>query len=151
MKIDPKVEEPLRHAYVAVIDENADGIAAAMAPLDVEQSKTCLGYAAFVAGYVMNDVYGEDADGEAADVMAERIVADTRRWAAVDDREEVAAFLLACATGDTEFTGVDTENVSMYSLIVGGTQLAWYSPEGMRWWEYLDQIWNHAESLPENA
>lgn len=151
MRIDARIEDPLRNAFAAVVDREPSGIEPALEVLDEEQSSAVLNYAVFVVGYVMHDVFGEDTDSEAAEVMAERLIPRVSDWSGVGDYAQVAAFLAACSTGDGEFAGVDPENVAGYSLIIGGNLLSRHRPEGMRWFEYLDQIWNYAESLPENT
>lgn len=151
MKIDSKVEEPLRRTIGAVVDKNSHDVVARLERLDDEQAGDVFGYAALVVAYVMRDVFDGDVDAAGAGAMANRIVQRVSEWADIDSNDQVAAFLLACASGDAAFTDVEPDDPVVLASLIAGDLLSHYRPEGMRWFEYLDKIWNYAESQPDPA
>lgn len=144
MKIDPEIEDPLRNCFAAVVDQDAGGLVAPLEALTEEQARQAGTYAMFVVNFVMHDVY-DDPDSDAAGLMAKEAVADISKWMELGPEAEASAFLLACANWDASFPGVEADRVAVYAFVLGGYLLSHFRPEGMRWFEYLDMIWNFAE------
>lgn len=150
--IDPTVEEPLRHALACAIDKELDEARSYLQQLSDVQRVQAISYAMFAVGYVVNDVF-ERVDEGAALLAEEDIVPDVSPWFDVGSVDNVRALLLACATGDLDEPpeGVAPEKVPDLAIVIGGYLLGHFYPEDMEWSEYLDRIWNYAESLPDNA
>lgn len=151
MRIEPEVEGPLRRSLAAVVDKNADGVLPPLESLAEERAGLAAGYASIVVGYVMRDVFEGDVDTEAVEIVATKLVQRESEWVEVGTEAQVGALLLACANGGPMPDGLGSEDPLMFVLVVAGYLLAWYSPEAIGWFEYLDRIWDYAESLPDPA
>lgn len=151
MRVDDHIEDAVRSAFAAAVDKDADGIPLALRSLSEDQSTAAVAYAAYVVGYVTRDLLGADLGEDSIRELANDLIKDVSAWFNLGDGDSVAAYLLACANGDTQFSGTDPKDVALYGFVVGGHLLSRYRPEGTRWFEYLDSTWNAAEAAPDST
>jgi hypothetical protein len=140
--IDPKADQPARqmlahairgdlHDLAAVIDAVGDTTFAAVVDL-------CVLAAAYIAIDVSDMRWPDDA-------MLRQIARDASEAATRLDisDEEIFALLSRVAFGAEKpggiFTAGDAGPVPLYAT---ASLLLTYCPQGMHWFEYLDQIWN---------
>lgn len=144
MVIDEAVEKRVREAFSGVVGRNAERMKEALRPLDQQGSRLAVTYAVLVCGYVVRDVLDNDLSEEGLRAFAEDIVAEEHDWANLGSVDSVASFLKEASSADPDFSKTSEEDLVGYSFVIGGYLLSRYRPEGKRWFEYLDDIWNDA-------
>jgi hypothetical protein len=58
----------------------------------------------------------------------------------------VATLLGVAARGDETLDRLDAGDIAGMTFVCAGHLLAWYSLEGQKWWDYLNEIWAAAEA-----
>lgn len=149
MRVDERIEEHVRRAFSAVVGKDGDGMVAAIRDLGEEDAKTAVGYAVFVVGYIVNNAFPDGPNQADLRSMAEDVITGVADWVKVGTVDVVAAFLGSAATGATTFEGIAQEDLPGMAFVCGGYLLARYRLKKQRWFEYLDEIWNAAETAPE--
>lgn len=149
MQIDQAVEAKVREAFSRVIAQDRKGMITALDGLSERDTATALSYAVIVCGYIANNVYPDGVTTETSKELAASAVADLAGWVDLGSKETVGRFLEAAAKGDTTFTGFPKEDLLGHAFVVGGYLLATCRDEGQEWYEYLDEIWNTAEAVPD--
>jgi hypothetical protein len=146
MQIDDAIEDRVRTAFSAAIDHNSSDLKAALGRFNAKDFKIATSYAIYVCGYVVTDVFNSKPSDEGIAELSEYIVNDNKSWVDLGSPTAIANFLKAASTGDVAFPGVPEEDVVGHSFVIGGYLLSRFRPEGQRWFEYLDGIWNAAQA-----
>ena len=146
MQIDDAIEDQMRTAFSAVIDHKSSDLKAALGRFNPEEFKTATSYAIYVCGYVVMDVFNSKPSDEGLAEMSEYIINDNKGWVDLGNTIDIANFLKAASVGDVTFPGVPQEDVVGHSFVIGGYLLSRFRHEGQRWFEYLDDIWNAAQT-----
>lgn len=149
MAIDPKVEEPLRAMLGHAMRHELDDLLDQVRSVDDAAYAECLKLCVVAAGYIVVDVAGRwpvDADlREGA-----RIAAGSAIRLPVTEGE-IYTFLSRSVFG---FEAIDTAfaeplQVVQVPLFATASLLSKFRPESLRWFEYLDQIWNAYEAADQ--
>jgi hypothetical protein len=144
MRIDEAIEQEVREAFSAVIGRDAADLKAALAKLGGPDFSTAVSYALYVIGYVALDVLDGELPEDGVAEMARDAVTGTKEWIDLGTPEAIAALITSAAKADVNVPGVPSEDVPGHAFVVGGYVLSRYRPDGKRWFEYLDDIWNAA-------
>lgn len=143
--IDPKVEEPTRDMLGLAIRGELTELAALIQSVGGERYRQILGMCLSAAAYIAIDVserWPTDADvREVARMVAERGTEVKL------DQAEVYDYLSAAALGFQPLPVALGDDVAAATLplLITGSMLFTFRPEGRKWWEYLDQIWSAYE------
>jgi len=146
MQIDERIEQHVRDAFAAAVGEDRGRLDAALSSLRDEDGPKAWSYAAYVVGYVVNDIDATDQD---LDGIAQRAIAATSSWFDLGDRAAVGALLRAASEGDAKMPSVPTEKVVDLTFVLGSYLLQSYRADGQEWWDFLSQIWAEAEADAE--
>lgn len=142
MQIDEAIEDHVRSAFSAAIGHDPKDLKSALARIKADDFPIAVSYAVYACGYIVADVFNGELQETAILEMAEYVINDNNDWIDLGDTATVASFLQAAANGNINFPGVPTEDVAGNSFVIGGYLLSRFRPEGQRWFEYLDTIWN---------
>lgn len=146
MKIDDRVEERVRAAFSGVVGKDAEAMQEALRPLDQNESRLAVTYATLVCGYITRHIFDNVLSEDRLRALAADVVTTVREWVDLGSVESVASFLKEASSADPDYSAMTEEDLVGYSFVIGGYLLSRYRPEGMRWFEYLDKIWNEAEA-----
>lgn len=146
MQIDEAIEERVRTAFGAVIGEKPAELKAVLVRFTPGELQTAVSYAAYVCAYIVADVLDGELPEDGLEVMAQQVVEDNKSWVDLGEVATVVSFLKASATSDASFPGVPDEDVAGNSFVIAASLLSRFRPEGQRWFEYLDGIWNSAQA-----
>jgi hypothetical protein len=139
--IDPTVEEPTRDMLGHAIRGEMEDLSALIQSVGNERYRSALGLCLTAAAYIAVDVSGRwptDADAhEIARLVAERGTAVKLNQADVYD------YLSGAALGFGSLPEVLGDQVAAATLplLITGSLLFTFRPDGQKWWDYLDQIW----------
>jgi hypothetical protein len=146
MQIDGRVEPLIREALTAVVKEDSERLARALAafPSD-EAALDGARTAVALAVHVLHDQAGRPpTEGEIRTVAQD--VADAEDWTDVT-AEEVATLLLAAVRGSRVDNALPLERVLALAYVITGYLISSYRQDDEDWWEYLDR----AEAAIETA
>lgn len=143
--IDPKIEEPTREMLGHAIRGELQDLSTLILAVGNERYRQAIGLCLTAAAYVAVDVTGRwptDADvREIARLISERGTEIKL------DQADVYDYLSGAALGFRplpEAVGGDLP-AAILPLLVTGSLLFRFRPEGQEWWDYLDQIWSAYE------
>jgi len=145
MNISEAVEEKVREAYRGVVARDSERIRAALHGLNERESREALGLGLLVCGYVAKDVYPNGPTTTDLQQIAREIISGESEWVNLGSQDSVSNFLGVAVAGDTNFTGIQKDDLVGLIFVCGGHLLATYRREGQHWWEYLDEIWAAVE------
>lgn len=146
MKIDERIEQHVRDAFAAAAGEERDRFDAALNSLSDQNGPKAWTYAAYVVGYIINDIEATDQD---LDGIAQRAIDATSSWINLGDKAAVKALMRAASQGDPNIPGVPPEKVVDMTFVLGSYLLQAYRPDDQEWWDYLSDVWAQAEAAPE--
>ena len=144
--IDPTLEEPTRDMLGHAIRGETQDLAALIQSVGNERYRQAIGLCLTAAAYVAVDVSGRwptDADvREIARLVGERGTEIKVDGAAVYD------YLTGAALGFQPLPEVFGDDMAAATLpvLITGSMLFTFRPEGQKWWDYLDQIWSAYEA-----
>jgi hypothetical protein len=141
--IDPKIEQQARQMLGHAIRHELDDLAALVTAVGDKAFVAVIDLCVFAAGYIAIDVcerWPVDADLRDIAVRAEQSV--TR----LDiSKGQIYEFMSRVALGNEMLNDVfDVQGVGLVPLYTTANLLLKFHPREMKWWEYLDQIWNSA-------
>lgn len=150
MQIDEKIEEHVREAYSAVVGRDGNQMAQAFDGLNKDDRNTALALGLFVCEYALNDTYPDGPTESDLLDLAREIVEEESSWINLGTPGDLATFLKSVARGDTSASQVREGDIAGHTFVCGGHLLATRRLKNQRWWEYLDEIWAAAQSMPES-
>jgi hypothetical protein len=151
MRVDERIEEIVREAYRAVIAKDGDRLVSTFRGLEEEDARKAVAYGIFVCGYIVNDVFRDGAKEQELRELATKIIASEADWVDVGSPDEVAGVLGAAAKGESPFGNVPPQDAIGTVFVCGGFMLTSFRLKREHWWDYLDEIWAAAESMPERS
>jgi len=150
MGIDPKIEQSTRKMLGHAIRRELDELAAVARSGESEVIVGSIPLCLFVSAYIAIDVsdrWPTDADiRQIAKNAAESV---TR----LDITEqEIYAYLSRVALGSEKLDDVfSDEGLATIPLFATANMLLTFCPDDRDWWEYLDQIWDAAETAEHTS
>jgi hypothetical protein len=146
MKIDERIEALAREALAACVGEEPDRFEAALDVMGDTDGPIAWSYAAYVVGYVVNDIFPDGIDDQELDGVAERAVESMSSWWELGPQAAVVALMRSASEGDPTMPGVPVEKVVNTTFVLASYLLQSYRSDDQEWWNYLDEIWNAAEA-----
>lgn len=152
--IDRKLEKHAREMLDHATQGELQDLAATIQAVGDETYRQAIGMCVYAAAYVAVDVSGRwptDADiREIARITAERETMYPL------NQDEVRNYLADGALGSGELDKAlgGKEAAATLPVLITASLLLRFCPQGKKWYEYLDQIWNSslaAENLDESA
>jgi hypothetical protein len=150
MGIDPKIEQSTRKMLGHAIRHELDDLATLV---QVEGNDVLLGsipLCLFVSGYIAIDV----ADGWPRDVDLREIAKLASESATELDitQQEIYEYLSRVALGPEKLDDVFSDDgVATIPLFATANLLLSFRPREKHWWEFLDQIWDAAETAERTS
>ena len=144
--IDPRTEEPAREMLGHAIRGELQDLAALMQSAGGERYRQVLGLCLTAAAYVAVDVSGRwPTDADVKEIA--RLVSE-RGTEIKLDQADVYSYLSGAALGFQPLPEVFNDDTAAATLpvLVTGSLLFTFRPEGQNWWDYLDQIWSAYET-----
>jgi hypothetical protein len=145
MGIDPKIEQPTRrmlgHAIRHELDELAAMIRSEKSDIIVGSIPLCV----FASGYIAIDV----SDRWPTDADLRQIAKNAAQSVTRLDisEQEIYQYLARVALGQGKLSDVfSDEGLATVPLYATANLLLTFCPDEKEWWEYLDQIWDAAET-----
>jgi hypothetical protein len=145
MTIDPTIERPVRTMLGHAISGQLDDLPARIQAESAETVQRVNGLCAFAAAYIAIDVTGMRWP---TDRVLRKIANCASRSSVQLDvsEEEIREFLVRVALGQESVEDVfPAGRAGAVPIYATTTLLLTFAPEGMRWFEYLDQICDAAE------
>ena len=150
MGIDPKIEQPTRkmlgHAIRRELDELAALVRAQGSEVLLGSVPLCL----FVSAYIAVDV----SDRWPTDADLREIAKRAAQSATQLDitEQEIYEYLSRVALGQDKIDDVfAAEGIATVPLFATANLLLSFCPHEKEWWEYLDQIWDAAETADRTS
>ena len=140
--INPKVEQATRDMLRQAIRGDLEDLAALIKSVGGEAYRQVLGLCLTAAAYVAVDVSsGWPTEADVREIA--RIIAEREKLIDLS-QADVDAYLSDAVLGfrPLEEALGDAEKAATLPLLITGSMLFRFRPEGLTWWEYLDQIWN---------
>ena len=144
--IDPKVEEPTRDMLGHAIRGELQDLAPLIQSVGDERYKQALGLCLIAAAYIAVDVSGRwPADADVREIA--RQVSERGTEIKLDEAD-VYDYLSGAALGFQPLTEVFGDGVAAVTLplLITGSMVFMFRPQGQKWWDYLDQIWSAYEA-----
>ena len=151
MAIDRKVEQATRTMLGHAIRHELDALADTIQSLGNETFLATIPLCLVASGYVAIDVSGMRWPGEA---VLHKIADNASKSATGLDisDEEIFQYLSRVALGSEKLDDVfSVEGIATVPLYATANLLLTFSPRGKDWWEYLDQIWDAAETAERTS
>ncbi len=150
MVIDPKVERPARTMLGHAIRHELDELADVIRNLGDEKFAACVPLWVFASAYIAIDVSGRwPTDADLREIAARAAKSLTRLD--ISD-QEIYEYLSRVALGSQRLDEVFADGgVATIPLFATANLLSKFSPEEKDWWEYLDQIWEAAETAERTS
>jgi len=145
MTIDPKVEEPTRDMLGHAIRGELQELSTLVQSVGNERFKQVLGLCLRAAAYVAVDVSGRwPIDADVREIA--RLTAEGGTAIKLDEAD-VYDYLSGSALGFKPLPEALGDEMAAYTLplVITGSLLFTFRPEGQDWWDYLDQIWSAYE------
>lgn len=149
MDIDERIEQQVREAFAAAVGEERARFEAALDGFSDQDAPQAWAYAAYVVGYVINDVLPDGATDKELDGIAQRAIGTVSGWFDLGDKAAVKALLKSASEGNVRMPGVPADQVVDMTFVLGSYLLQSYRADDEEWWEYLSTIWAAAEATPE--
>jgi hypothetical protein len=145
MVIDPKVEQSTRTMLGHAIRHELDELADVISSLDDKKLAACVPLWVFASAYIAIDVSGRwPTDADLRDIAARAAKSLTRLD--ISD-QEIYEYLSRVALGPQRLDEVFPQGeIATNPLYATVNLLSKFTPEEKEWWEYLDQIWDAAET-----
>jgi hypothetical protein len=143
--IDPGTEEPTRGMLGHAIRGETQELAALIQSVGGERYRQALSLCVIAAAYVAVDVAGRwPTDADVREIA--RLLSESGAEIPLDEAD-VYDYLSGAALGFRPLPQVmgDDMAAATLPLFITGTLLFAYRPEGSKWWDYLDQIWEAYE------
>jgi hypothetical protein len=145
MIVDPKVEQSARQMLGHAIRHELDELAALIRAVGDETFLAAIDLCVFAAGYIAIDVcerWPTDADLRDLARRAEQSVTQLDIT-----KEQVYELVSRVALGNEMLNDIfDVQGVGTIPLYTTANLLLKFHSREMKWWEYLDQIWNAVQA-----
>ena len=150
MGIDPKIEQPTRKMLGHAIRHELDDLAALAQAEGTETLMGAIPLCLFASAYIAIDV----ADRWPTDTDLRKIAKNASESATELDisEQEIYEYLARVALGPEKLDDVfSTDALATISLYATANLLLTFAPGEKHWWEYLDQIWESAETAERTS
>ena len=150
MVIDPKVEQSARTMLGHAIRHELDELANVIRAVGSEMFAACVPLWVFASAYIAIDVSGRwPTDADLRDIATRAAKSATR----LDiSEQEIYEYLSLVALGSQRLDQVfSDEGVGTIPLFATANLLLKFGPEEKEWWEYLDQIWDAADTADRTS
>jgi hypothetical protein len=150
MVIDPKIEQPTRKMLGHAIRGELADLAALAREEGTETLMRAIPLCLFASGYIAIDV----ADHWPTDADLRKIARNASQSATELDisEQEIYEYLSRVALGPEKLDDVlSVEALATIPLYATANLLLTFAPSEMHWWEYLDQIWDAAETAERTS
>ena len=150
MGIDPKIEQPARKLLGHAIRRELDDLAAQAQAEGTEALMGAIPLCLLASAYIAIDV----SDRWPTDADLRKIAANASKSATELDisEQEIYEYLSRVALGPEKLDDVfSVEALATISLYATANLLLTFAPRGKHWWEYLDQIWDAAETAERTS
>jgi hypothetical protein len=150
MVIDPNVERPARAMLGHSIRHELDELADVIRSVGSEMFAACVPLWVFASAYVAVDVSGRwPTEADLREIATRAAKSATH----LDiSEQEIYEYLSRVALGSQRLDEVfSNEGVGTIPLYTTANLLLKFGPEDKEWWEYLDQIWDAAETAEHTS
>ena len=150
MPIDPKIEQPTRQMLAHAIKHELDDLAALIHAVGDKTFLSAIDLCVFAAGYIAIDVCQRwPTEADLREIA--RVSAQSETHLDISE-EEIYALLSRVALGSEKLDDIFTvEGVGPVPLYATANLLLTFFPKGEHWFEYLDQIWNAADTAERTS
>jgi hypothetical protein len=151
MGIDRKVEQATRTMLGQAMRHELDALADTIQSVGNETFLSTIPLCLLAAAYVAIDVSGMRWP---SDVVLRKIADNASKSATGLDisDEEIFQYLSRVALGPEKLDDVfSVEGIAMVPLYATANLLLTFCPRDKEWWEYLDQIWDAAETAERTS
>jgi hypothetical protein len=151
MGIDPKIEQPTRKMLGHAIRHELDELAALIQSEGNEVLFGSIPLCLFVSAYIAIDA--SDRWPTDADLREIAKLASSQSATELDITEqEIYAYLSRVALGPEKLDDVfANEGLVTIPLYATANLLLGFRPKDKHWWEYLDQVWDAAETAERTS
>lgn len=150
MGIDPKIEQPTRAMLGHAMRHELEDLASLVSTAGDEIVAGAIGLCVFASGYVAVDVC--ERWPTQADL---REIAENASKSATQldlDESDIYEYLSRVVLGSEKLDDVfEMPKAGMLPLLITANLLATFRPRDKHWWEYLDQIWDAAETAERTS
>jgi hypothetical protein len=150
MVIDPKVEQPARAMLGHSIRHELEELANVIRRLGSAKFAACVSLCVFASAYIAIDASGRwPTDADVREIATRAAKSATR----LDiSEQEIYEYLSRVALGSERLDEVfSDEGIAPVPLFATANLLLKFGPENTEWWEYLDQIWDAAETAERTS
>jgi hypothetical protein len=151
MLIDPKIEQPARAMLGHAMRSELEDLAALIADEGNETVAGAIGLCVLASGYIAIDVSGMRWP---TDPVLRKIAHNASDAATGLDLEEsdIYEYLARVVLGSEKLDDVFAmPEAGMLPLLITANLLATFRPTEKHWWEYLDKIWDAAETADRTS
>jgi hypothetical protein len=150
MGIDPKIEQPTRAMLGHAMRHELEDLATLVSQAGDEVVAGAIGLCVFASGYVAIDVcerWPTQAD------LQEIAKSASKSATKLDlDESDIYAYLSRAVLGSEKLDDVFAmPKAGMLPILITANLLATFRPREKHWWEYLDQIWEAAETAERTS
>ena len=150
MGIDPKIEQPTRAMLGHAMRHELEDLASLVSATGDEVVAGAIGLCVFASGYVAIDVcehWPTQAD------LQEIAKSASKSATKLDlDESDIYEYLSRVALGSEKLDDVFAmPKAGMLPLLITANLLATFRPREKHWWEYLDQIWDAADTAARTS
>jgi hypothetical protein len=148
MAIDPKAERPTRTMLGHAIRHELDELADVITTIGNENFAATIPLCVFASSYIAIDVSGRwPTEADLHEIARHAAKSVTR----LDiSEQEIFEYLSRVALGAERLDDVfSIEGIAAIPLFATANLLLKFGPEDKEWWEYLDQIWDAAETADQ--
>ena len=145
MVIDPKIEQPARTMLGHAIRHELGELAAVIQAVGSQAFAACIPLDVSASAYTAIDVSGRwPTDADLRDIAGRAAKSATR----LDiSEQEIYEYVSRVALGSQRLDEVFAdEGVGTVPLYATANLLSKFAPAELDWWQYLDQIWDAAET-----
>jgi hypothetical protein len=150
MGIDPKIEQPTRKMLGYAIRHELDDLAALTQAEGTETLMRAIPLCLFASAYIAIDV----SDRWPTDADLHKIAKNASESATELDisEQEIYHYLSRVALGPEKLDDVfSIDALATIPLFATANLLLTFAPREKHWWEYLDQIWEAAETAERTS
>lgn len=151
MPIDPKIEQPTRTMLGHAMRHELEDLAAVVAAAGNETVLGAIALCVLASGYISIDVSGMRWPTEP---VLHKIAHNASDAATELDLEEseIYEYLSRVVLGQEKLDDVFAmPKAGMLPILITANLLATFRPSEKHWWEYLDQIWDAAETADRTS
>jgi hypothetical protein len=150
MGIDPKIEQPTRKMLGHAIRHELDELAALVRAQGSEVLLGSVPLCLFVSAYIAVDVSGRWPTDADLREIAKRAAQSATQLDITE--QEIYEYLSRVALGQDKIDDVfAAEGIATVPLFATANLLLSFCPHEKEWWEYLDQIWDAAETADRTS